>query len=83
MSAKGVCCRDQFEALAGDFLQRSAQPLAELLARNKVAVADLTGVELLGGGSRVPAVKAALSAALNGRQLDTWAPLNSSHMLIR
>lgn len=65
-----IQCRADFEKLAGGFLERAAHPLRQILERNRVAVGDLTAVELLGGGSRVPAVKAALSQALGGRTLD-------------
>lgn len=65
--------REVFERLAGDFWERAAAPLRTLLARNDVSVADLAAVELLGGGSRIPRVQAALSAALGGRALDRCA----------
>ena len=66
---------EDFEALAGDFFQGAAAPVTELLERNGLQPDSLAAVELLGGGSRVPAVKAALSAALGGRPLDMCAPL--------
>ncbi|KAK9811690.1 hypothetical protein WJX72_008444 [[Myrmecia] bisecta] len=62
--------RDEFEALAGDFFKQAAEPLTRLLERNSLTGADVEAVELLGGGSRVPKVKAALSEALGGRSLD-------------
>ena len=65
--------REAFEALAAErlsFWERAAEPVAALLLRNNLTAADLDGVELLGGGSRVPAVKRALSKALAGRALD-------------
>lgn len=65
--------REAFEGLAGDFFERAAAPLAALLARNGLAPGDLAAVELLGGGSRVPRVQAALQAALGGRALDKCA----------
>lgn len=63
-------CRSEFEDLASSYIERASQPLLEILDRNQIQVSDLTAVELLGGGSRVPAVKKALSDALGGRQLD-------------
>lgn len=45
-------------------------PLSTLLSRNNLTAADLDAVELLGGGSRVPRLKQALSEALGGRGLD-------------
>eukprot|EP00887_Chlorella_sp_A99_P006297 scaffold3.g6297.t1 len=62
--------REQFEALAGDFWERATAPLAALLARNNLSGADVAAVELLGGTSRVPRLKQALSEALGGRALD-------------
>ena len=56
--------------MAQPFISRAVKPLEEILERNELAVQDLSAVELLGGGSRVPAVKKALSEALGGRQLD-------------
>ena len=70
-------CREEFEGLAADFFARAAEPLKTVLERNAVKPADLANVELLGGGSRVPAVKAALSDALGGRQLDMYAAVCS------
>ncbi len=55
---------------SGDFWQRATLPLTTLMARNNLTAADLGAVELLGGGSRVPRLKAALSEALGGRGLD-------------
>ncbi len=63
-------CRAEFEELSAPLIARVAAPLTQILERSDVAVADLSTVELLGGGSRVPAVKAALSEALGGRNLD-------------
>lgn len=42
-------------------------PLTALLSRNKLKSSDVDAVELLGGGSRVPKLQAALSEALGGR----------------
>eukprot|EP00891_Asterochloris_glomerata_P004630 jgi/Astpho2/4630/Aster-00203 len=54
--------RTEFERLAG-------KPAAAFW-RNNLTKGDIAAVELLGGGSRVPKVKAALSEALDGRGLD-------------
>ncbi len=54
----------------GDFWQRATLPLSTLLSRNNLTAADLAAVELLGGGSRVPRLKQALSEVLGGRALD-------------
>ena len=62
--------RADLEALAGPFFEKAARPLQQLLQRNGLAPGDLQAVELLGGGSRVPAVQAALTQVLKGRALD-------------
>ncbi|KAG1675493.1 hypothetical protein FOA52_001792 [Chlamydomonas sp. UWO 241] len=67
---RGSITRPEFEALSPRFFERAAAPLARLLARAGLKVSDLDLVELLGGGTRVPGVQAALSAALSGRHLD-------------
>ncbi|GAB4822077.1 hypothetical protein N2152v2_009123 [Parachlorella kessleri] len=67
---RATITRDKFEELAGDFWERATLPLTTLMARNNLTAADLGAVELLGGGSRVPRLKAALSDALGGRSLD-------------
>lgn len=74
LSAEHPERRADFEGLAGDFFASAAKPLSAVLARNGLlkggSGVDVTAVELLGGGSRVPAVQAALSKALGGRTLD-------------
>lgn len=67
--------REEFEALAADFFSRAAAPLRRVLERNGVKVEELDAVELLGGGSRVPRLQAALSEVLGGRGLDRWGQL--------
>ncbi|KIZ04287.1 hypothetical protein MNEG_3673 [Monoraphidium neglectum] len=64
--------RADFEELAekGGFWARAAAPLQRLLERNNLKPSDIDAVELLGGGSRVPRLQAALSEALGGRSLD-------------
>ena len=62
--------RKAFEKLAGGHFARSAAPLAALLAGNGVRASDLAAVELVGGGTRVPGLQAALSKALGDRPLD-------------
>ncbi|KAK2080952.1 hypothetical protein QBZ16_000806 [Prototheca wickerhamii] len=51
-------------------LSANGEARLSLLARNNVTAGQLAAVELLGGGSRIPRVKAELSAALGDRALD-------------
>lgn len=62
--------RDTFEGLVDDVWARALAPVEELLKRNNLTVNDVAAFELLGGSSRVPKVKTALSEALGGRTLD-------------
>ncbi|KAG2448832.1 hypothetical protein HYH02_006183 [Chlamydomonas schloesseri] len=62
--------RDDFEVLAADFFTRAAAPLKRIIERNSLKPEDIDAVELIGGGSRVPRLQAALSEALGGRGLD-------------
>ena len=75
LCTRTVCCErvlhlDGLAHCAGNFFERAKQPLLELVQRNNLTKGDIAAVELLGGGSRVPKVKAALSEALDGRGLD-------------
>lgn len=62
--------RKEFEALLEPLLPRIVAPALRALGAANVSVAELSAVELVGGGGRVPAVQAALSAALGGRALE-------------
>ena len=62
--------REEFEELASTVWTRAAAPVAEILKRNNITGENLSAVELLGGCSRVPRVKAALTETLGGRALD-------------
>ncbi len=62
------------QGLAGDFFASAAAPLKALLARNPIDLGNVSAVELLGGGTRVPRLQAALGEALGGRGLDKCAP---------
>ena len=67
---KGYLSRDSLEELAGDFWGRAVAPVLSLLERNNMTAQDLSAVEMLGGSSRIPKIKIALSEALGGRTLD-------------
>eukprot|EP00899_Mesostigma_viride_P002636 jgi/Mesvir1/12373/Mv00554-RA.1 len=62
--------RETFVGLWADLKDRVATPIQRVLADTGVTVEELNYVELLGGGSRVPAVIEMVSAALGGRALD-------------
>ena len=62
--------REEFQKACTQIIDRAIVPMKTIMQRNNLTVEDLAGVELLGGSSRVPAVKSRLSDALNGRSLD-------------
>lgn len=67
---KAPVTRKELDALLEPLLLRLVAPVQRALAAANLSAAALAAVELVGGGGRVPAVQAALSAALGGRALD-------------
>jgi hypoxia up-regulated 1 len=71
---RSTISRAEFEAMAAKagFWARSVAPVVALLRDNAAVVkpSSLAAVELVGGGTRVPGLQAALTAALGGRALD-------------
>jgi len=67
---RSTVTREKFEELAAPLLERAGAPLRALLEETGVPVEELDAVELIGGGTRVPGVIAAVSAALGGRETD-------------
>jgi hypoxia up-regulated 1 len=67
---RGKITREEFEELNSKVWTRAAAPVTEILKRNNITGESLSAVELLGGCSRVPRVKAALTETLGGRALD-------------
>ena len=67
--------RADLEAAVAPLLARAQEPLAAIVARNALRAEQLANFELLGGGTRVPGVVTAISAALPGadvsRHLDS------------
>lgn len=65
--------RDEFNALAGDVFERMTAPLREIVAslgEYNVTLDEIEAIEVIGGSSRVPGVKDAITAAINGRKFD-------------
>ena len=72
---RSTISRKDFEALATEkgIFARAAGPLKSIvdsLADHDITLKDIEVVEAIGGATRVPGVKKALSEALGGRQLD-------------
>eukprot|EP00238_Polyblepharides_amylifera_P003501 CAMPEP_0196575666 /NCGR_PEP_ID=MMETSP1081-20130531/5089_1 /TAXON_ID=36882 /ORGANISM="Pyramimonas amylifera, Strain CCMP720" /LENGTH=964 /DNA_ID=CAMNT_0041894035 /DNA_START=70 /DNA_END=2964 /DNA_ORIENTATION=- len=62
--------REAFDSLAAPLYLRAVAPLTRLLKDSGREVASLEAVELLGGGTRIPGVLAAITEALGGRTPD-------------
>lgn len=71
IDASSKLSRDHYEALIAPVLDRIAAPLQQALAESGVTVDQIDSVELIGGTTRVPAVRARIQAALNGKALST------------
>jgi len=60
-----VVTRDDFEKMTEPLLERATKPVLEALALADMTVTNLTGIELLGGGMRVPSVQTKLTEVLD------------------
>jgi hypoxia up-regulated 1 len=61
--------RSQFEALCADLAERATIPVEAAVKAANMTMADVTGIELIGGGMRVPSVQAKLSDAVGDMEL--------------
>jgi len=53
--------RSQFEDLCEDLTKRATDPIIDALAAANVTLEDITAIELIGGGMRVPKVQSSLT----------------------
>lgn len=73
--------RKDLEALIAPIVDRTTQVVRQAL--DKTPAADLLAVELVGGGVRVPAIKAAIRAALDGADVPLQTTLNADEAVSR
>ncbi|KAL7570461.1 hypothetical protein ACA910_004247 [Epithemia clementina (nom. ined.)] len=64
ISLRLTLTRSDLEDLTQHLLERAVQPALQALAAANMTVDNLTGVELLGGGMRVPSVQTKLASVL-------------------
>jgi len=64
---RGKITRDEFEAMAAPLLARLAAPVKACLEQAGVRAEDVSIVELVGSGTRVPAAARAVEAVFGGR----------------
>jgi hypoxia up-regulated 1 len=72
--------RATFEELCHDLLERSIVPITNALKAANMTLADIHGVELIGGGMRVPKVQANIQEAL-GDSLELGMHINSDESM--
>ncbi|XP_064907369.1 heat shock protein 105 kDa isoform X3 [Columba livia] len=76
----GKMNRSQFEELCADLLQRIEVPLLSLMEQAQLKVEDVTAVEIVGGATRIPAVKERI-AKFFGKDISTT--LNADEAIAR
>lgn len=72
--------RATFEELCHDLLERSIVPISHALKAANMTLADIHGVELIGGGMRVPKVQENIQRAL-GDGLELGMHINSDESM--
>ncbi|KAI4387027.1 hypothetical protein MLD38_004893 [Melastoma candidum] len=77
---KGSIKRDEFEQISASILERVKKPLEKALAETGLAVENIHTVEVVGSGSRVPAVVKILSEVFGKEPRRT---LNASECVAR
>ncbi|XP_059348917.1 heat shock protein 105 kDa isoform X2 [Ammospiza nelsoni] len=76
----GKMNRSQFEELCADLLQRIEKPLLSLMEQTQLKVEDVNAVEIVGGATRIPAVKERI-AKFFGKDVSTT--LNADEAIAR
>uniref|UniRef100_A0AAQ4R6B4 Heat shock protein 4b n=1 Tax=Gasterosteus aculeatus aculeatus TaxID=481459 RepID=A0AAQ4R6B4_GASAC len=80
IDVSGKMNRGQFEEMCADILARIEAPLQNLLEHAKLKREDIYAVEIVGGASRIPAVKERISKFF-GKELNTT--LNADEAVAR
>ena len=71
IDASSKLSRDKYEELIAPVLDRIALPLQQALVESGLSIDQIDTVELIGGTTRVPAVRTRIQAALGGKPLFT------------
>jgi heat shock protein 4 len=77
---RGFIKRDQFEALSAPILERVKGPCEKALAESKLSLDKISAVEVVGSGSRIPAILKILSSVFGKEPSRT---LNASECIAR
>lgn len=70
VDVRGMLKREELEELIKPLLERATAPIEQALAEAKLTPDDIDHVELVGGCTRVPALKAAIQQYFNGKTLS-------------
>jgi heat shock protein 4 len=81
IDASAMISRQEFEAMIEPLLERTHLPLEEALSQAKLTKDDIDVIEVVGGGSRVPALKERIQAFFGGKPLSFT--LNADEALAR
>ncbi|GLB45075.1 putative heat shock protein 70 family protein [Lyophyllum shimeji] len=81
VDASSFLTREQFEALIADTLDRIPAPLQRAVADSGLTVEQLDAIELVGGSTRIPAVRQRILSAFPGKSLSTT--LNQDEAIAR
>lgn len=80
VDVSGMITREEFEALAAPLLERVTAPLEKALTQAGITKEEIDAVEIIGGTSRVPAVKERIKSFF-GKELSTT--LNSDEAVAK
>ena len=72
--------RPQLEELCADLMERAVAPITKVLSTAGVTMENVTAIELIGGGMRVPKVQAELSKTL-GEGFELGMHINSDESM--
>ena len=70
VDVRGMLKREELEELIKPLLERATAPIEQALAEAKLKPEDIDHIELVGGCTRVPALKAAIQEFFGGKQLS-------------
>ncbi|KAG7442655.1 heat shock protein 70 [Guyanagaster necrorhizus] len=71
IDASSKLTREEYEALIASVLDRISTPLENALKESELTLDQIDAVELIGGSTRIPAVRARIQSAFLGKALST------------
>ncbi|ODM16777.1 Heat shock protein Hsp88 [Aspergillus cristatus] len=70
VDVRAIVKREELEVMIQPYLERVTAPIEQALAEAKLTADDIDFVEMVGGSTRVPAIKEAVSKFLGGKTLS-------------